>query len=226
MIVRDEEQFLESCLRQVIPYVNRILIAVDSRSSDKTEEIVRKLVDEFPLKVFAEFPIIGDEDWMRDLGEIQNRQLKMTTEKWVWSLDGDEYYPTESLEQLRNKLNEDVVGDDGYAFYFWYLIDKKHFIRRKQFMGYLERIWRNKDTLIWRRYSPEDKSFYHLYDEKCQLHFRKTTRIKKIWEVQYIHFSRLKNWSWRKDSGNTTLPRSHYIKELPSWVINIVNKLT
>ena len=74
MIVRDEGQFLEPCLRQVAPYVNRVLIAVDNRSVDNTANIVRRLANEFS-NISVEFFDVG-KNWQQDLLDIQNKQLK------------------------------------------------------------------------------------------------------------------------------------------------------
>ena len=221
MIVRDEGQFLEPCLRQVIPYVSRVLIAVDNRSIDNTKEIVERLSKEFD-NVFPEYFDVG-ESWAYDLPRVLNSLLKKTTEKWVWSLDGDEYYTNDNIERLIERLKEDVPGEDAYAFKFWYLIDKKHILCAKQGIGILERVFRNSPVLHWVGTFPGT----HLHDDKQHLWYQKTERAKKFPEVEYVHFSLLKNKSWRKDAGliHPIAEDDTRKLEVPDWVQKVVNKV-
>ena len=217
MIVKNEAEFIEPCIRQVVPYVNRILIGVDSRSSNGTKDIVDRLAKEF-LNIYVEYFYLG-ENWQEDLVKVQNAQLKATTEEWIWSLDGDEYYPTYSIKRLIEHLNKDIY--DGYAFKFWYLVDKEHIYNRKQFVGHLERIWRNKPTLYWKGKFPGT----HIHDGKLYMWFRKTERVRRLDDVEYIHFSRLKKSSWRKDMEGIELYNGKYLKKVPEHIQTEIDKV-
>lgn len=221
MMVRDEAQFIESVIRQVVPYVNRILIAVDKRSVDNTEQICERLAAEFP-NIFVELFDVSDH-WAYDLPDVLNGLLKKTTEKWIWVLDGDEFYPTEDINRLVTQLSKDVPGEDAYAFQFWYLIDRHHVFSGKQYAGLLERVFRNSPTLHWVGQFPGT----HIFDGPTHMWFRRTLRVKKLPEVNYVHFSLLKKRSWRKDAGlvRPVDPKDPRKIRVPRWVDEVVDKV-
>ena len=93
MIVKNEEQFLEQCLRSVQGMVDEINI-VDTGSTDRTVEIA----ESFGAK-------IGHCEWRNDFAWARNKSLEMATKRWILQLDADEEVLPESreaLQQLRN----------------------------------------------------------------------------------------------------------------------------
>ncbi|MDP3989672.1 MAG: glycosyltransferase [archaeon] len=99
MIVKNEEEHLESCLNSVNDLVDEIVI-VDTGSTDKTKEIAKK----FTKKLF-------DFAWCDDFAAARNESLKHATGDWVLVLDGDETLAENDLLQIREIINrKDVVG--------------------------------------------------------------------------------------------------------------------
>ncbi len=93
MIVKDEERFLERCLRSAAGIVDEINI-VDTGSSDRTLEIARA----FGAR-------IEHRTWRDDFGWARNQALQMATRRWVLQLDADEELLPESvaaLERIKN----------------------------------------------------------------------------------------------------------------------------
>ncbi|MBV8601296.1 MAG: tetratricopeptide repeat protein [Candidatus Eremiobacteraeota bacterium] len=88
MIVKNEERFLESCLRSVEGIVDEINI-VDTGSTDRTLEIAEK----FGAR-------IEHREWRNDLAWARNEALKMATRRWTLILDGDEEIAPESRRWL------------------------------------------------------------------------------------------------------------------------------
>jgi tetratricopeptide (TPR) repeat protein len=88
MIVKNEERFLEACLRSVEGIVDEINI-VDTGSTDRTLEIAAK----FGAR-------IEHREWRNDFGWARNEALAMATKRWVLVLDGDEEIAPESRRQL------------------------------------------------------------------------------------------------------------------------------
>jgi tetratricopeptide (TPR) repeat protein len=93
MIVKNEERFLEQCLRSVADVVDEINI-VDTGSTDRTIEIA----ETFGAR-------IERREWRNDFAWARNESLKMATKRWIFQLDADEELLPESkpaLLQLKN----------------------------------------------------------------------------------------------------------------------------
>ena len=88
MIVKNEERFLEACLRSVEGIVDEINI-VDTGSTDRTLEIAEK----FGAR-------IQHREWRNDFSWARNEALAMATKRWVLVLDGDEEIAPECRRQL------------------------------------------------------------------------------------------------------------------------------
>jgi glycosyltransferase involved in cell wall biosynthesis len=88
MIVKNEERFLEQCLRSVCDVVDEINI-VDTGSTDRTVEIARS----FGAR-------IEHAEWRNDFGWARNESLKMATKRWIFQLDADEELLAESKSAL------------------------------------------------------------------------------------------------------------------------------
>src|SRR5579884_1711515 len=88
MIVKNEERFLEQCLRSVAGIVDEINI-VDTGSTDRTVEIARS----FGARV-------EHREWRNDFGWARNESLKMATKRWIFQLDADEELLPESKSAL------------------------------------------------------------------------------------------------------------------------------
>jgi glycosyltransferase involved in cell wall biosynthesis/Flp pilus assembly protein TadD len=84
MIVKNEERFLEQCLRSVKGIVDEICI-VDTGSTDKTVEIARA----FGAR-------IEHREWRNDFAWARNEAIDMATRRWIIMLDADEELKPES----------------------------------------------------------------------------------------------------------------------------------
>ena len=93
MIVKNEERFLEHCLRSVADVADEICI-VDTGSTDRTMEIARA----FGANVI-------EREWKNDFAWARNEALALATKRWVLMLDADEELTPDSkpaLAQLKN----------------------------------------------------------------------------------------------------------------------------
>jgi len=88
MIVKNEERFLEQCLRSAVDVVDEINI-VDTGSTDRTIEIAQK----FGAR-------IEQREWRNDFAWARNESLKMATKRWIFQLDADEELLPESKAAL------------------------------------------------------------------------------------------------------------------------------
>lgn len=88
MIVKNEEEVLERCLKSVENLFDEIII-VDTGSTDKTKEIARKFTDK-----------IYDFVWCDDFSKARNFSLSKARSNFVMWLDADDVITPENLEKL------------------------------------------------------------------------------------------------------------------------------
>jgi glycosyltransferase involved in cell wall biosynthesis/Flp pilus assembly protein TadD len=89
MIVRNEEAFLEQCLKSVKNYVDEIVI-VDTGSTDGTVEIARRYTD----KVYF-------HPWEGSFSMARNQASSYASGDWIFIIDADEELVQRSGEKLR-----------------------------------------------------------------------------------------------------------------------------
>lgn len=97
MIVKDEEEVLERCLKSIEHFADEIII-VDTGSTDNTKEIASKYTSQ-----------VYDFRWVNDFSAARNESIKHASGKWILVLDADEYINTEDIKQFRLFLEEEVV---------------------------------------------------------------------------------------------------------------------
>lgn len=98
IIVQDEADRIEACLKSVYGWADEIVV-MDSGSIDDTVKIVKK----FTKKVFI------TDDWP-GFGPQKQRALAKATCDWVLSLDADEVVPPELREEIDKTLSP--LSDD------------------------------------------------------------------------------------------------------------------
>lgn len=102
MIVKNEEENLERCLRSAEGVVDEIVI-VDTGSSDRTKEIAQS----FGAKIV-------DNKWKGDFSEARNVSIDNATGDWVMFLDADEELVEEDKELLIDLKNDTL--NEGFNF--------------------------------------------------------------------------------------------------------------
>ncbi|MFN8392745.1 MAG: glycosyltransferase [Bdellovibrionota bacterium] len=88
MIAKDEEQFLEQCIRSVLPIVSETIV-LDTGSKDNTVAIARSL----GAKVIH-------RAWTGDFAEARNVSLQYASGDWILVLDADERIAERDLPDL------------------------------------------------------------------------------------------------------------------------------
>lgn len=99
LIVKDEERFIEECLRRLRAAVDEIVV-VDTGSTDATVSIAEGL----GARVFH-------HPWRDDFAEARNVALSYATHPWIFVIDADEYLNLSTIEHLSEL---DARGADGY----------------------------------------------------------------------------------------------------------------
>ncbi|GIW22478.1 MAG: glycosyl transferase [Candidatus Sericytochromatia bacterium] len=98
MIVKNEEENLERCLKSVEGIVDEIVI-VDTGSTDKTVDIAKKN----GAKVFY-------YEWENDFGKARNEAIRNATGDWILVLDADEELDKNTKDNIRAFLVD--IGKD------------------------------------------------------------------------------------------------------------------
>jgi len=93
MIMKNEERFLEACLRSIATVADEICI-VDTGSTDRSIEIA----ESFGAKILR-------TEWPHHFAKARNMSLEMATYRWILTLDADEEVIPESLFALREIKN-------------------------------------------------------------------------------------------------------------------------
>ena len=94
MIVRDEAERIEACLRSVQGFVDEMVV-VDTGSSDATVAIAEGLG-----------ATVHRIDWPGDFAPARNQALQWVSGDWVLVLDADERLRPEAREPLRRLMTE------------------------------------------------------------------------------------------------------------------------
>ena len=94
MIVRDEAERIEACLRSVQGFVDEMVV-VDTGSSDATVAIAEGLGAS-----------VHRIDWPGDFAPARNQALQWVSGDWVLVLDADERLRPEAREPLRRLMAE------------------------------------------------------------------------------------------------------------------------
>lgn len=94
LIVRDEERFLEGCLRSIAGLVDETVV-VDTGSADRSREIARDLGARL-----AEFP------WTGDFAAARNHALDLARGAWILYIDADERVSAGDREGIAPLLGE------------------------------------------------------------------------------------------------------------------------
>ncbi len=94
MIVKDEEEWIESSLSSVLPIAQQIIV-VDTGSTDKTIEIATSLGAEVHMY-----------RWNEDFSAARNYSLSKATGDWILVLDADEIIHESDLQILQEQTND------------------------------------------------------------------------------------------------------------------------
>ncbi len=101
MITKNEERYLEQCLKSVKEIADEIII-VDTGSTDKTKETAKR----FNAKIF-------DFKWVDDFSAARNESLKHAAKDWILVLDADEVVEKNDFKKIKDAVENaenDLAG--------------------------------------------------------------------------------------------------------------------
>lgn len=100
ILTRNEQDFLEECVKSIQSIVKRIVV-VDSFSDDNTVELAKKLGTELYQHEFYNYS--KQYKYAVDIAQIKT--------KWILRIDADERLTKESAEELNSLCNENENSD-------------------------------------------------------------------------------------------------------------------
>ena len=95
LIVRDEERFLDGCLRSLDGHVDEVVV-VDTGSTDGSMEIAR-----------THGVVLAERPWDDDFSAARNTALDLATGDWILYIDADERFSVQG--DLRRVLDDPVA---------------------------------------------------------------------------------------------------------------------
>lgn len=104
LIVKNEERYLENCLKSVKQYVDDIVI-IDTGSTDNTKLIAKKYTENL-----HEFSFNGD------FSEARNYALNLVKSPWVLFLDADEEFEEEEIKKVRALIQNASPNTGAFRF--------------------------------------------------------------------------------------------------------------
>jgi len=187
-LVRNGMPFIDLVLRQVLPFVNRMLITVSEKSNDSTLSLLERLRDEFPKKVFIDTESVG---YPAELTLERQKQVEKTTEDWIWFLDDDDYWPTHEIEKIVKAIRkeEDV---DGYSVNPYQVVDKNHY-DNEWWNRSFSKFFKNQPGINYRGGWPRDMIFLN----GTMLYWKTNPRMKRLPKARFYHLSYIKSDSFR-----------------------------
>jgi len=131
MIVKNEEQVIERCLKSIKSLVDEIII-VDTGSNDNTKQICEKFTKQ-----------IYNFDWCDDFSKARNFSFSKAKCDYIMWLDADDVVPKKTLNTLK-LLKPNLFADTYMLKYEMGFINK-----RPTFSFYRERIIKNCNQAKW-----------------------------------------------------------------------------
>lgn len=97
IMAKNEENGIENCIISALPCVDRVLVSVDTKTTDKTAQIAKLYADELVSHEFKD-----------DFSLARNYIQKFVKSKWTLFLDGHEYI--EKTGEIESLLDHDIDG--------------------------------------------------------------------------------------------------------------------
>lgn len=199
-------QFLDLTIRAVAPNVKTVIIAIDSRSSDKTFSIVEQLRLEFS-NIIVYHTIINDP--IDDLVSVRNKMIQMTVEPYIWIVDDDEYYPDWEIKTI--KLAKHIsYGFRRYSPWTETMCDES--TSRSPAM----RIFKNLNGVKWEGIWGKEKLMYGEVNFCYEY---------QILPQRYIHFTHWKKDVWRKEMNHIRKVDGKHLLPMPENIINLIKTI-
>jgi glycosyltransferase involved in cell wall biosynthesis len=167
IIAKDEEKYIEGCLKKLVPYGFEIIVT-DTGSTDNTKNVAAKYADR-----------LLDFKWTDDFSAARNFCASNASNNWILSIDCDEYVENIDINTLRMIMQK-------YPRYAGAIRLKNLIIAEDGHKGY------NSDDVI-RFYN---KNFYRyqnpIHEQICPIDIKKDNQIQNVLlPIEAVHYGYL-----------------------------------
>jgi glycosyltransferase involved in cell wall biosynthesis len=100
MVVKNEDQWVWFAISSVLPYVDSILIT-DTGSTDRTVDIIKAVASD---KIIFNQVKATTKD---DVTAVRQAQIENTKTSWIWIVDGDEIYGSDTAKEIVQAASAD-----------------------------------------------------------------------------------------------------------------------
>jgi len=171
MIVKDEEDFLDRCLKSVMGVADEMII-VDTGSTDRTVEIAESYGAE-----------VHHHPWNGSFSEARNYGLQFASCDWIFQIDADE-----ELEKADIPILQKAIRSQGFDAIFVALLNEgydgwsKHYFQRlfRRGRAHYCGIVHNQLICEGRQLQTEIRLYhygYNLSEEQMQAKFKRTETL-------------------------------------------------
>ena len=192
-IVKDGMPFIGLVLRQVEPFMERMLIDVSEKSTDGTLEEVERFKKEYGDKVVIN---IEREKKSKYVTNARNRQINDTKTDWCMVLDDDDYWCNDDLKKVLDYIDEHEDEYDVFSVSTYQMIDFKTYdaswLGKRQFSKFLK----VKDGLHYKGGFPLETPYF----KDLSLYHKHNPRNKRI-PFHFYHLALMKYNSFRLKVG-------------------------
>src|SRR3990167_2218386 len=206
-------EFLYATVSKIATIAPQYILGVDSRTEQKYIDVVNELKREFPHIEVIEYTI---KDPFKDLVAARNDMLRCSKQQYVWIVDDDEVYPENQIELLKTYISKDV----GYAvqcFAIWNGV----MAHKSTSKLWIDRIFKNPKNLKWWGSFGKERLYN---DENVWMCSKRNYAIKRI-PIKYIHFTHVKEATWRVELNKHRRADGRKLIKLPENIKEEVRKI-
>lgn len=218
---KNSEDFLEICIKSILPYVEEVIMLVDVSSVDQTENICKKLAKDYPLQCkyyeyeydvypwnHPKYAVVSD-DSIHALSYFYNYCMSKASYKYVMKFDDDMLCIGQQFGNICDAIRKDWLN---------------HFLDIPQINISRDNNWRfavaNKYLSSWiagvfwdHGIFPLSRNTYFFNDVGCE-NIIAPYSIKYANYIWFLHLKNLKKWGGMKNYQWYWL---EFIKQLNDW---------
>lgn len=137
----DIEKAIESCANQTLQEIE--VIVVNDGSPDNSQEIINRMMEKYPDKVFGYLKENGG------IASVRNFGISKVHGEYFGFLDGDDYIEPDMFEKLYNKAKEEDSNFCCGGFYFTYKDHEDPFIEGPYYTS--NEMMLNLHAVLWNK---------------------------------------------------------------------------
>jgi glycosyltransferase involved in cell wall biosynthesis len=236
IVTRNDEKYIESCLKSVLPVAHEIIVA-DAGSTDRTKEIVRGLdgggSENLPYNSFHSPPIrLYETTWDDDYSKARNHCISHATGDWILSIDAGEELTQATQNTLIGFLNEQTFQNEPVIFKFKVIKPLKRFPR--VITCFQQALFRNGTGIYYKRPMYEhlhsdseflvelNCPFFTIYspvyladDQEIEIAARK--KMEKLLQLIDENPNKIDNYYYYYHLGNLYSDTQEYIRAVEAY---------